>query len=59
MTEERTNDLDELIAEITRYLAVVDAFREASCEPSWRPEHSQAADRYEAAPPSASSRIAH
>jgi hypothetical protein len=27
-----------LIREIARYLAVVDAFRAAGCEPTWRPE---------------------
>ena len=29
---------EELIDEIVRYLAVVDAFRAAGCEPIWRPE---------------------
>lgn len=28
----------ELIDEIARYLAAVDLFRAAGCEPTWRPE---------------------
>jgi hypothetical protein len=31
-------DAEELLREIERYLAAVDAFREAGCEPSWRRE---------------------
>jgi hypothetical protein len=31
-------DLEALIAEIVRYLAAVDAFRAAACEPTWLPE---------------------
>ena len=31
-------DPDALIDEVARYLAVVDAFRAADCEPTWRPE---------------------
>jgi hypothetical protein len=31
-------DLDALLDEIARYLAAVDAFRAAACEPTWRPE---------------------
>ena len=29
---------EQLIAEILRYLAAVEAFRGVGCEPSWRPE---------------------
>ena len=28
----------ELMEEISRYLAAVDLFRSSGCEPSWRPE---------------------
>jgi hypothetical protein len=28
----------QLISEIERYLAAVDAFRSEGCEPQWRPE---------------------
>jgi hypothetical protein len=31
-------DTGKLIEEIDRYLAAVDLFRAAGCEPSWRPE---------------------
>lgn len=31
-------DIDELLAEIGRYLAAVDAFRAAGCMPHWRLE---------------------
>ena len=31
-------DPNALIGEIVRYLAVVDVFRAADCEPIWRPE---------------------
>jgi len=31
-------DPNALIDEIARYLAVVDLFRAADCEPTWRPE---------------------
>jgi hypothetical protein len=31
-------DREALFEEIVRYLAVVDAFRAADCEPSWRVE---------------------
>jgi hypothetical protein len=31
-------DIDQLIREIERYLAVVDAFRSEDQEPSWRSE---------------------
>jgi hypothetical protein len=34
-----------MIEEITRYLAAVDAFRAAGCEPTWRPEPSFVAQR--------------
>jgi hypothetical protein len=29
-------DIEALVAEIRRYLAAVDAFRAAGCEPRWR-----------------------
>lgn len=31
-------DIETLVTEIERYLAAVDAFREAGCEPRWRRE---------------------
>jgi hypothetical protein len=31
-------DLEALFREIARYLAAVDAFRAAACEPTWLPE---------------------
>jgi hypothetical protein len=31
-------DLEALIREIAAYLAAVDAFRAAACEPTWLPE---------------------
>jgi hypothetical protein len=31
-------DVDALLQEIARYLAAVDAFRAAACEPTWLPE---------------------
>ena len=31
-------DAETLIDEVTRYLAVVDVFRAAAGEPTWRPE---------------------
>lgn len=31
-------DPNALVDEIARYLAVVDVFRAADCEPTWRPE---------------------
>jgi hypothetical protein len=38
MNEQLRIDAEELADEIQRYLVVVDAFRRASCEPTWRPE---------------------
>ncbi len=38
MNEQAHIDSEALIAEIARYLAVVDTFRAADCEPTWRPE---------------------
>ena len=35
---DEATDPNALIDEITRYLVVVDAFRAADCEPTWRPE---------------------
>jgi hypothetical protein len=34
----RPADAEPLIDEITRYLAVVDAFRAAGCDPRWEGE---------------------
>lgn len=31
-------DTEALVDEIERYLAAVDTFRAAGCEPAWRPE---------------------
>ncbi len=42
MTLTLDTDTKTLIDEITRYLAAVDVFRAAGCEPSWRPEASAA-----------------
>ena len=38
------SDPNVLIDEIVRYLAVVDAFRAADCEPTWRPERAIAVE---------------
>ena len=38
MNEQTLIDSETLIAEIIRYLAAVDVFRAAECEPTWRPE---------------------
>jgi hypothetical protein len=38
MNEQTRIDPEALVAEVTRYLGVVDAFRAAGCEPTWRPE---------------------
>ena len=38
MKSQARSDRKELIGEIGRYLSVVDAFRAAGCEPTWRPE---------------------
>jgi hypothetical protein len=38
MKDELHIDCEALMVDIVRYLAVVDAFRAASCEPFWRPE---------------------
>lgn len=38
MNEQHVIDREALIDEIARYLAVVDTFRAANCEPVWRPE---------------------
>lgn len=38
MNDELHIDAESLADEIVRYLAVVDAFRAADCEPTWRPE---------------------
>ena len=38
-TRRKTSRREALIVEIERYLAAVDAFRRAGCEPRWRAEH--------------------
>ena len=38
MKERTPIDSEALIVEITRYLAAVEVFRAAGCEPGWRPE---------------------
>lgn len=38
MRELRDIDIDALMREIARYLAAIDAFRAAACEPTWQPE---------------------
>lgn len=42
MLEQTETDMRKLVEEIDRYLAAVDIFRAADCEPTWRPEiHSE------------------
>jgi len=38
MNDELHIDSEALMVDIVRYLAAVDVFRAASCEPFWRPE---------------------
>jgi hypothetical protein len=38
VNEQAFIDAKKLIREVLRYLAAVDAFRAAGCEPTWRPE---------------------
>jgi len=38
MKRDASTETKRLMSEIRRYLAAVDAFRAAGCEPSWRPE---------------------
>ena len=40
MNDAHVTAAEKLIDEINRYLAAVDAFRAANCEPTWRPEPS-------------------
>ena len=40
-------DITALVEEIQRYLAAVDAFRAAGCEPTWRPDPAARAGREE------------
>jgi hypothetical protein len=47
-------DTEKLFDEITRYLAVVDAFRKVDCEPTWRREILSVA-----VPPPVSVRVQH
>jgi hypothetical protein len=42
-------DHDELLVEITRYLATVDLYRAENCEPTWRAELTPAAPTPESA----------
>jgi hypothetical protein len=42
MSERLAIDLDALLEEIARYLAAVDAFRAAACEPTWLREQAAA-----------------
>jgi hypothetical protein len=46
MNEDRI-DITALVEEIRRYLATVDAFRAADCEPSWRADRATSAGREE------------
>ena len=39
MDDTHITDAEQLIDEVVRYLAAVDAFRAANCEPTWRPEY--------------------
>ena len=43
-------DPSTLIDEVTRYLAVVDVFRDLNCEPTWRAEFEAATAAPESAP---------
>ena len=43
ITSEDDMWVDRLLREIRRYLAAVDAFRAAGCEPAWEPEREVAA----------------
>ena len=43
MNEPLATDRNALIDEITRYLAAVEAFRAADCEPTWRPKSAMVA----------------
>jgi hypothetical protein len=36
--QQQPSSPEDLIHEITRYLAAVDLFRAERCEPTWRPE---------------------
>ena len=38
-TELTRTDVEGLIAEVERYLAAIDTFRAAGCEPHWRFEY--------------------
>jgi hypothetical protein len=38
MNEKPRIDVDALMLEIARYLAAIDAFRAAECQPTWLPE---------------------
>lgn len=59
MNEQLHIDGNVLADEVARYLAVVEAFREANCEPTWRPEPVPAVNRLEAPVPALSARVAH
>lgn len=60
MNEEFVIDTEALAEEIASYLAAVDTFRAAQCEPTWRPEVSESAiDRTSLRPAAAIERSAH
>jgi hypothetical protein len=42
--EQARIDPEAMIREVTRYLAAVDTFRAANCEPIWRPELESSGD---------------
>ena len=44
MKEQTRIDSEALMVEIARYLAAVDTFRAANCEPVWRPELESSSD---------------
>jgi hypothetical protein len=59
MNEQLHIDANALTDEVARYLAVVDVFREANCEPTWHPEPVPTVNRLEAPVPAVTARVAH
>ncbi len=61
MNDELRIDRETLAEEIARYLAAVDAFRAAECEPTWRAELPRVVEDAVAAdaPPAGVERSAH
>jgi hypothetical protein len=59
MNEQLHIDANARADEVARYLAVVDAFREANSEPTWRPEPVPTVTRLEAPVPAVAARVAH